>query len=155
MKRTITVNDSLKEILEGAQRNTKAELIRYIQQNLDRVKLNGKVLKIPCIDNDLDYDGSIHNIVDQAVPIYDQEIKDLWYLYSNEFEKAYKDAGVGDIGEGKWQQASIYFYLYDKLRTWYESNAENITKKTVKKIQKDLITKKLEMSGQSKTIDLD
>ena len=154
MKRSITINDNLKELLESTQRDTKTELVRYIEQNLDRVKINGKVLEIPCIDNDLDYDGSIHNIVDQAVPIYDQEIKDLWYLYSEEFEKAYKDAGVGDIGEGKWQQASIYFYLYDKLRSWYNSNAESITKKTVKKIQKELITKKLEKSGQSRTIEL-
>jgi len=60
------------------------------------------------------------------VPIYTKEIKDLWYLYGDEFEAAYENAGVGDNPRENFGMAAIYYYISEKVHEWYNENAEEI-----------------------------
>jgi hypothetical protein len=154
MKKTITIDDNLQEIIKRAESKTEHFLREYVEQNPNKVKQNGKLIA-PDIDQDLDYDGSIHQIVDQCVPVYHKEIKDLWYLYGEQFESAYEDAGVGNKDQENWQSVAIYFYLYQELRKWYDKNAESITKKTYHKLQNEKIGKQLTEKGSSNTLDID
>lgn len=155
MKKNVTINDTLKERLERVKDATKDELIEFIKLNPKLIKIKGEIIT-PDLDNDLDYSGTIHQIVDSAVPIYDQEIKDLWYLYDQDFESAYKNAGVGELGEegSNWRAAAIYFYLLQELREWYERHAHDITKTTFNKLNRKKLTKCLETSSKDKTLDL-
>jgi hypothetical protein len=83
----------------------------------------------PCLQNDLDYDGSVFQIVDGAVPNYKADIEAAWYLHGSDLESAYADAGVGDNPREHNGMAAIYYYIVKQVREWYEANAERVFKK--------------------------
>lgn len=123
MKRTVEIDDTLGEIVESAIDDVKTELLNYLEQNPDTDET-------PDIGNDLDYSGAIHEIVDGAVPIYTGEINDLFYLYGNDFEEAFDNAGIGEKDDKGWpmgwKAAAIYCYIEQEVADWYRNNAEDI-----------------------------
>ncbi len=119
MKRTIEIEDNLQEIVDGVNEEVKDELLSFLEQNPDTDET-------PDIGNDLDYSGRIHEIVDGSVPIYYSEIDGLYYLYGNEFDEAYGNAGIGDGSEDNHKQVAIYCYLEEQMYEWYRNNAEDI-----------------------------
>ena len=122
-KRQIDIDDNLDEILESAFDDVKECLLSYLGDNPDTDEL-------PCLNNDLDYSGSIHEICDSSVPIYTGEQNDLWYLYGNDFEQAFDDAGIGEKNDEGWpmgwKPAAIYCYIEQKVAEWYEQNAQDV-----------------------------
>lgn len=118
MKRTIEIEDTLQERVDSAIEDVKQELLSYLSDN--------KPDSLPCLNNELDYSGAIHEIVDGSVPIYTKEIEDTWYLYSSELEEAYDNAGVGDNPRENNGLAAIYFYIQEKVGEWYSDNAQDI-----------------------------
>jgi len=86
--RTIEIEDTLPERVEQAIEAVKQELLNYLEENPNQ-------RRTPCISNTLDYSGTIHEIIDSAVPIYTREINDTWYLHGSELEEAYENAGLG------------------------------------------------------------
>jgi len=123
MKRKIEIEDNLDEIVEDTIEEVKNLLLRYLEDNPDEEDL-------PDLYNDLDYDGSVHEIIDGAVPIYDKEIDDLFYLYGDLFERAFENAGIGDkTDEGfpnGWKPGAIYCYIEDEVNKWWFNDAEDI-----------------------------
>ena len=119
MKRTIEIDDTLQERVDDAIEAVKDCLIDYLTDNPD-------VTDTPCINNDLDYAGTIHEIIDSAVPIYTNEIEGLWYLYKDEFVEAYDNVGFGDNPLENNGMTAIYCYLNAKVDEWYESNATDV-----------------------------
>lgn len=119
MKRTVEIEDGLQERVDSAIEDVKAALLSYLEDNSDTDET-------PCLNNDLDYNGSIHEIVDGSVPIYTKEIEDTWYLYASELEEAYENAGVGDNPRENNGMAAIYYYISDKVNEWYHNNADDI-----------------------------
>jgi hypothetical protein len=117
-KRTIEIEDTLQERVDSAIEDVKDELLRYCDDN--------EPDKLPDLGNDLDYSGTIHEIVDGSVPIYTKEIDDTWYLHGNELEEAYENAGVGDNPRENNGQAAIYFYIDQAVREWYNDHAEDV-----------------------------
>lgn len=118
-KRMIEVDDCLEEQTESAIEDVKQELLNYLEQNPDTDEL-------PCLNNDLDYSGAIHEIIDGAVPIYTSDIEAAWYLYGSELEEAYENAGCGDNPRENNGMAAIYYYISDKVNEWYQNSAEEI-----------------------------
>jgi hypothetical protein len=118
-KINVEIDDTLDERAEGACSEVEEELLEYLKQNPDTDDL-------PCLNNDLDYSGRIHEIVDSSVPIYTKEIEDTWYLHSNALEESYKNAGVGDNPRENDGMAAIYFYIMEQVQEWYSSNAQDI-----------------------------
>jgi len=119
MKRTIEIDDTLESRVQSAIKDVKTELENYLNNNPDTDSL-------PCLNNDLDYDGSIHQIVDSSVPVYTYEIKTAWYLHGSELEQAYENAGVGENPMENNGMAAIYFYIMEKVQEWYHNEAEEI-----------------------------
>jgi hypothetical protein len=116
--RTFTVVDKMPEILDCLFYEAKNILIEYLNSE--------KPDSLPSLNCDLDYDGSINELVDSCVPVYTNQIKDLWYIYDDEFEESYMSAGVGSNPRENNGMAAIYFYLSDQLNDWYDKNAEEI-----------------------------
>ena len=116
MKRTIEIDDTLDERIESAIEDVKAEFFRYCDDN--------EPDEAPDLGNDLDYDGSIHEIVDGSVPIYTHEIETTWYLHSSRLESAYENAGVGENPRENDGMAAIYYAIYEAVSEAYESNKE-------------------------------
>jgi hypothetical protein len=125
MKRTIEIEDTLDNRVECAIDEVKSELENYLKENPDTDSL-------PCLNNDLDYSGAIHSIVDSSVPIYTHEIRSTWYLHGSELEEAYDNAGVGDNPmENDVMMSAIYFYIMEKVQEWYNNEAEEVFEKWV------------------------
>lgn len=123
MKRTIEIDDTLADRVSSACDDVKAELLRYLEEHPDTDEL-------PCISNDLDYSGSIHEIIDGSVPIYTKEVNDTFYLHGNEIEKAFDDAGMGSKDDkgwpSGWKLAAIYCYIEQQVHEWYREKADGI-----------------------------
>ena len=117
MKRTIEIEDKLDERIESAIEDVQAEFFRYCDEN--------KPDEAPDLGNDLDYDGSIHEIVDGLVPIYTHEIETTWYLHSSRLESAYENAGVGENPRENNGITAIYYAIDEAVREEYEDNKEN------------------------------
>lgn len=118
-KTTITVEDTLTDRLATVIDEVKDELLRYLEDSKAADTL-------PDLHNHLDYSGGFHEIIDSSVPIYNNEIKDTWYLHGSELEEAYENAGVGDNPRENDGMAAIYFWLSEKASEWYYENAQDI-----------------------------
>ena len=117
MKRTIEIDDTLDERISSAVEDVKAEFFRYCDEN--------KPDEAPDLGNDLDYDGSIHEIVDGSVPIYTHEIETTWYLHSSRLESAYENAGAGDNPRENNGMVAIYYAIDEAVREEYEDNKDD------------------------------
>jgi hypothetical protein len=122
-KRTIEIEDTLSEIEESLQSDLRDIVIEYLNDNPD-------LDEAPDLYNDIGYNGSFHELVDGSVPIYTGEINDLFYLYGNDFEEAFDNAGIGEKNDEHWpmgwKAAAIYCYLEQEAAEWYEENKEDI-----------------------------
>lgn len=117
MKKTIEINDCLPDHVESAVDDIKTELENYLKENEPTT----------CPDwGDLDYRGSLHEIIDGAVPIYTRDIEAAWFLYGSEIEQAYEDSGIGDNPREHDGTTAIYCYIESKAREWWSENAEPI-----------------------------
>lgn len=120
VKRTVEIEDTLDEIIEGVKDDVKELAINWIKENGEK----------PDLYNDLDYDGSFHELVDGAVPIYTGEINDLFYLYGNDFEDAFDNAGIGDKDDehwpSGWKAAAIYCYIEQEIAEWFDNEIDDI-----------------------------
>ena len=106
MKRTVEIEDDLEERVEGIEEELKEDFINYLKENKDMTDFNTYYQHQAC-DN-------IHELVDGWTPIYYSEIDGLYYLYGDEFEESYKNAGFGDGTEDNHRQVAIYCYLESK-----------------------------------------
>lgn len=116
-KTTITIDDTLDERVDSAIEDVRNLLFEYLDSNTPDSAPDY---------NDLDYSGSIHEIIDGSVPIYTKEIEDAWYLHGREIETAYENAGVGDNPRENDGMAGIYFYIAEKVYEWYDNNAGDL-----------------------------
>ena len=120
VKRTIEIEDTLDEIIESVKDDVKQLAIEWIKENEEK----------PDLYNDLDYDGSFHEIIDSAVPIYTYEINNLFYLYGDKFEEAFELAGIGvrddDDWPNGWKPAAIYCYIEQVVSQWYNDTIDEI-----------------------------
>lgn len=123
MKRQIEIEDTLDEIIESVKSDVKDLFNSYMKDNPD-------CEESPDLYNDLDYDGSFHEIVDSAVPVYTGEINDLFYLYGSDFEDAFDNAGIGEKNDegwpNGWKAAAIYCYIEQEIAEWYEENQDDL-----------------------------
>jgi hypothetical protein len=131
-KRTIEIEDTLQECVDGAIEAVKDELLSHLEQNPDTESLPDW--------GDLDYSGALHEIIDGAVPIYTSEIKDIFYLHGDDVEQAFDDAGIGEKDDKGWPMgwhaAAIYCYIERQAYDWYAANAAEVFEEWQEKQQK-------------------
>lgn len=120
MKRNVEIEDNLDEIIESAKDDVKDLAVEWIKENNEK----------PDLYDDLDYSGSFHEIVDSVVPIYTGEINDLFYLYGDDFEQAFDNAGIGDKDDEHWpmgwKAVAIYCYIEQEVAEWFNDNIDDI-----------------------------
>lgn len=118
MKITVELDDTLQDRVESAITDVKQLLLDYLEENDPD--------ELPDLGNDLDYAGSVHEIVDTCVPIYTREIETAWFLHRRELESAYEDAGVGDNPRENDGMAAIYYYIHAAVCEWYDDEAQSV-----------------------------
>ena len=122
MERTVKIDDTLEENVQSAIDDVEAYLIEWLGDNADA---DGA----PDL-GDLDYSGSIHEIIDSSTPVYYHEIDTIFYLHGSEVEAAFDDAGFDDKTDAAWpagwRAAAIYCYIEQAVNEWYQDNADDI-----------------------------
>jgi len=124
MKRMVEIEDVLDSCVESAIESVKDLLEEYIKENDSD--------SLPCLNNDLDYSGSVHEVIDGCVPVYTGIIDDTWYLYKNDLIEAYENAGIGSNPMENNGMSAIYCYIQQKVGEWYNDKAEEIFDEIVK-----------------------
>ena len=112
MKRKVEIEDDLQETVDSVKEEIKDNFIDYLKENPDIADFGEYYQAQGC--------ESVHEIADSNTPIYYSNIDGLYYLYGNEFDEAYKNAGIGNGDEDNHRGVAIYCYLsqegFDYLR---------------------------------------
>ena len=83
---------------------------------------------LPCLHNDLDYDGGVADLIDSAVPIYNAELSELAYFHHD----AALSALVEQFGsaDGDWPSgafaAGLYCLIEQGISQKWEEEAEDL-----------------------------
>ncbi len=109
---------TLQDRVDSAIAAVKSLLLDYLKEN--------EPDELPDPGNDLDYSGSVHEIVDGSIPIYTHEIKSAWFLHGAELESAYEGAGAGDNPMENDGMAAIYYYIHQEVCEWYGKEAQDV-----------------------------
>ena len=116
----IEINDTLPERITSAIEATREVLLRYL-------KANPETDSLPCLNNKLDYDGTIQEIVDSSVPINSREIDTCFYLHKSELTEAFENnmwiAGCPMPFDAK---VAILYYIKEEVQKWYDGYADAI-----------------------------
>lgn len=111
-KRTVEMEDDLQERVDNVEEEIKDNFITYLKENSDIKDFEEYYQASGC--------ECVHEVSDSNVPIMNKNIDDLYYLYGDMFDEAYKNAGLGDGTEYNHRQVTIYCYLseqgFDYLR---------------------------------------
>jgi len=100
--------DDLQEREDDVKSEILGDFIEYYKDNPDYLTDD--------FDGYYQGQGSDHaaEFVDSSTPIYYKNIDDLYYLYGDEFDEAFENAGVGRASEQEnYKQVACYFYLSD------------------------------------------
>jgi len=104
MPTTVQLTDRLPEIIEAAWQDVTDLLREYFVEN------GGA---FPCLHNDLDYSGSVSEIIDSAVPIYTSELNELAYFHNaSAIAKLIETFGSAD---GDWPSGPFAAGLYSLI----------------------------------------
>jgi len=66
----------------------------------------------PCLHNDLDYSGAVHELIDSAVPIYNAELSELAYFHHDAAMAALVQQFGSDAATGDWPSGPLAAGLY-------------------------------------------
>lgn len=118
MKRMVEIDDTLKETVEAAIEDIKSHIDTWHEENSD-------VDELPDW-GDLDHGGRLTEICDSAVPVYDGEIADMFYLHGDDIERAFDDAGFEREGEWPrgWKAAAIMCYIQAQAQEWLQDEGQ-------------------------------
>uniref|UniRef100_A0A6M3LBY1 Uncharacterized protein n=1 Tax=viral metagenome TaxID=1070528 RepID=A0A6M3LBY1_9ZZZZ len=105
-KRIVEIEDDLDDTVINIKEEILDNFKEYFNENTDIDDFDTYYQDQGC--------DAVHEIADSNTPIYYSEIDGLYYLYGNEFDEAYKNAGIGDGTEDNHRQVAIYCYLSEK-----------------------------------------
>jgi hypothetical protein len=126
-KITIEIDDVLPTCVESAIDQVRELLVDYLVDN--------KPDELPCLHNDLDYSGRVHEIIDGTVPVYTRDIEAAWFLHGSELEEAYEAVGIGKNPRENAGMAAIYCFIEQKVNEWYSENAKEIFNSSQKGVE--------------------
>lgn len=116
---TAQLTDRLPEIIDS----TWDEVVEQLK---DYFVIHGGDL--PCLHNDLDYDGSISNLIDSAVPIYNYQLSELAYFHHNDAIAALEEqfgSADGDWPSGTFA-AGVYQLIDNGINIRWNEDAEDL-----------------------------
>lgn len=117
-QRTITLDDTHDETLEGARADLRSWFAKQCAENPD-MDLDG-----------LEPHDQMHEIADSATPIHTREVETWHFLYGTKLRQAYQGAGIGDGSEDSYLQACIYCYIDQVLwECWRDLCAEEMARR--------------------------
>ena len=123
MTTTVQLADRLPEIIESTWDDV-VELLKtyFIEHDSSD--------DFPCLHNDLDYSGAVHELIDSAVPIYNAELSELAYFHHDAamatlVQQFGSDAATGDWPSGPFM-AGLYCLIEEGINEKWHEEAEDL-----------------------------
>jgi len=113
MKRNIEIDDTMQERIDSVNTEIKKRFDEIVKENPDYGKENGEDIYQEICDY-------LTEMCDAGTPIYNKEIDDLYYLYGNELENAYNNAGCYDTPPHNYRHVCIFFYLEQQAHDYLQ-----------------------------------
>ena len=133
--RTIEVNDSLSELVQGAIDEVKYWFDYEIKNSKNIKKADFE--NVDSLIDALNYNGNLHDIVDSSVPVYTHELDTLFYLHKNKLIDAFENSGIGERSEYDnnenvplgfegvaifcYIEEQVTMYLYNGFQEWFST----------------------------------
>lgn len=129
---TVEINDIIPDLIEEAKEALKEVLRDFLKENPD-------FDEVPCVPNDLDYSGEVHERIDSIALQAENYQDDIFYLRGGEITKLFviqfgSEAVAQDGWPMGWRLAAIYTWIDQEAREWYQENGESL----VEEIRKEL-----------------
>lgn len=120
-KVTVEIEDNLDELIDGVVSDLTGILFDAVEDDVDLYTNFDQM-----VDQVLQYNGTLSEYVDSAVPIYNSEIDGLFYLYSDALEEAYENAGCYSEPPENYKAVCIYFYIEQEVYAKLEDEIKPI-----------------------------
>jgi hypothetical protein len=119
---TATLTDRLPAIIDGVTDSLRDLMADYFAEHEET--------DFPCLHNDLDYSGAVHELIDGAVPIYNAQLAELAYFHHAEALAALHDQFGDDAAAGNWPSgpfaAGLYCLIEQGVSEWYAADGEDL-----------------------------
>lgn len=120
---TAQLTDRLDEIIDS----TWSDVVELLKTYFIEHDFNDD---FPCLHNDLDYSGAVHELIDSAVPIYTSELKELAYFHHDAALLALRDTFGADAATGDWPAgpfaAGLYCLIQEGINERWHADAEDL-----------------------------
>lgn len=119
---TVTLTDTLPGLIESACDGVRELLEQWFIEHEDR--------DLPCLYNDLDYSGSVHELIESTIPVYTADLQALAYFHHESVIAALSEQFGSDALSVDWQSgafaAGLYCLIDRGVSYWYGSAAEDL-----------------------------
>jgi hypothetical protein len=123
MTTTVQLTDRLPQIIESTWDDV-VELLKtyFIEHDSSD--------DFPCLHNDLDYSGAVHELIDSAVPIYNAELRELAYFHHDAATSSLADKFGSDTSLDDWPMgpfaAGLYCLIEEGINEKWDEEAEDL-----------------------------
>ena len=127
---TIELETDLNELVSSAIEEIK-DTISYLY--LKDGSIDETMDKYEIIDV-LEYDGTLHEIIDGSVPVYTAELEALMFVHKRTLLDAFEDSGICTVGEVisnpdsyplGLEGVAVYCYIELEVNAWIEEDLED------------------------------
>ena len=126
---TIEIETDLSELVSSAIEETKRSIAWLLKEN----EIDETMDKHDIIDV-LEYDGTLHEIIEGCVPVYTAQLKALMFVHEFDLMEAFDNAGICTVDEVLnnpdsyilgLEGVAIFCYIEQEVNEWIEDDLED------------------------------
>ena len=126
---TVEIKNDLNELVEDTRDEIKRAIAWLVSEGeIDESMDNDSIMEV------LEYDGTKHEIIDGAVPVYTHELEALMFVHKWTLMEAFHDAGIGTVDEVLKNPDSfvlgiegvaVYCYIEQEVNAWIDEDLDD------------------------------
>ena len=126
---TIEIETDLKDLVSSTIEEVKRSIAWLLKEN----EIDETMSKYDIIDV-LEYDGTLHEIIDGSVPVYTAQLKALMFVHEFDLMEAFENAGICTVDEVLknpdsyilgLEGVAIFCYIEQEVNEWIEADLED------------------------------
>ena len=126
---TIEIETDLSDLVSSTIEEVKRSIAWLLKEN----EIAETMSKYDIIDV-LEYDGTLHEIIDGSVPVYTAQLKALMFVHEFDLMEAFENAGICTVDEGLknpdsyilgLEGVAIFCYIEQEVNEWIEDDLED------------------------------
>ena len=126
---TIELETDLSDLVSSAIEEIKRSIAWLLKEN----EIDETMDKYSIVDV-LEYDGTLHEIIDGSVPVYTAELEALMFVYKRTLLDAFEDSGICTVREVisnpdsyplGLEGVAVYCYIEQMVNAWIEDDLED------------------------------